>query len=278
MSKVIQLEKAVDTIVDGSTIALGGNVLHRAPMAFVREMIRQDKRNLRIVKTAGAHDIDLLCAMQAVKEVDAGFVSYETVYGLPPHYRKAVQSGQVKANEHACYTVISALRAAKTNVPFMPVSGLKYGDLIEKNEYFVVVEDPFTSEPVTLVRAIVPDVAIIHTQYCDEFGNAIIDGPKYEDVLMSRAAQRVIITTEQIASPFQIKQWKDKIAIPHFLVDAVVHVPKGAAPTSCYNKYDVDDVSLREFLGLKDISAIKGYVDKYTNQDRGTHAWQRTIQ
>nr|WP_239588056.1 CoA-transferase [Gracilibacillus alcaliphilus] len=271
------MNEVAASVEDGATLALGGNVLHRAPMAFVRELARQEKRKLRVVKTAGAHDIDLLCAVGAVDQVDAGFVSYETVYGLPPHYRKAVQTGVVKANEHACYTVISALRAAKTNVPFMPVSGLKYGDLIEKNDYFVVVEDPFTGEPVTLVRAIVPDVAVIHVQECDKNGNAIIHGPKFEDVLMSRAANRVIITTEQVVSDFTIKQQKERIDIPGFLVEAVVKVPKGAAPAACYPAYDVDDRALREFLQLKEADQISHFIHRYDQQDhrevRGERKW-----
>ncbi|WP_058307993.1 CoA transferase subunit A [Gracilibacillus massiliensis] len=277
MKKITTLQSAVTSISDQSTLALGGNVLHRAPMAFVRELARQHKSGLRLVKTAGAHDIDLLCAVDAVKVVDAGFVSYETVYGLPPHYRKSVQSGKVKTNEHACYTVISALRAASTNVPFMPVNGLKFGDLIDRNDYFVVVEDPFTKEPVTLVRAIVPDVAIIHVQESDEDGNAVIYGPKYEDVLMSRAANRVIITTEQVVSKYKMKQQRDRIAIPGFLVDAVVHVPKGAKPTSCHQKYDVDDQALRKFLSLKEKQEIESFIEGYNNLDyaaeRGSIRW-----
>ncbi|SHN35751.1 CoA transferase subunit A [Gracilibacillus kekensis] len=269
MKKLTTLQTAVSGIKDHATLALGGNVLHRAPMAFVRELARQQKSGLRLVKTAGAHDIDLLCAVDAVKVVDAGFVSYETVYGLPPHYRAAVQTGRVKTNEHACYTVISALRAASTNVPFMPVNGLKFGDLIDRNDYFVVVEDPFTKEPVTLVRAIVPDVAVIHVQECDEDGNAVIIGPKYEDVLMSRAADKVIITTEQVVSKYKMKQQRDRIAIPGFLVEAVVHVPKGAQPTSCHQKYDVDDKALRTFLSLKEKQEFKSFIDSYKKLDYG---------
>lgn len=267
MDKHTTLQEAVATIDNYSIIAIGGNVLHRSPMAFIRELARQNKTQLHLVKTAGAHDIDLLCAIGAVKEVSAGFVSYETVYGLPPHYRKAVESGNVVTNEHACYTVISALRGAQANVPFMPVHGMQYGDLIEKNDYFVVVEDPFTKQPVTLVRSIFPDVAVIHVHECDELGNAIIYGPKFEDVLMSRAAKRVIITTEQIVSQFKIKQNKDRVAIPGFLVDQIIHTPKGAQPTSCFQKYDVDDQALRKFLSLKERSEIIQFIKGYERND-----------
>src|SRR5690606_28472433 len=134
----------------------------------------QKKKALRLVKTAGAQDIDLLCAAGSVKSVDAGFVSYETEFGLAMHYRKAVEAGDVIGNEHACYTVICALRAAASGAPFMPVVGLTGSDLIKTNDYFKVIPDPFGGEPVTVVKAIIPDVAIIHVQVADEAGNAII--------------------------------------------------------------------------------------------------------
>lgn len=267
MDKQISLREAANLVSNGDTIALGGNVLHRAPMAFVRELIRQNKRELNVVKTAGAHDIDLLCAANAINSVSAGFVSYETKYGLATHYRKAVQTGNVTAHEHACYTVINALRAATMNVPFMPVHGLKAGDLIEQNDYFVVVEDPFGGEPVTLVKAIVPNVAIIHVQECDIYGNARIFGPKYEDVLMSRAADKVIITTERIVSAHVTKQHREQIDIPGFLVEAVVPIPNGASPGSCYKRYDANERSLTSFLSLTSEADITAFINSFESTD-----------
>ncbi|GGK30295.1 CoA-transferase [Caldalkalibacillus thermarum] len=267
MKKILTLQEAVADVQDGDTVALGGNVLHRAPMAFVREMARQKKKELKLVKTAGAHDIDLLCALDCVQSVEAGFVSYETKYGLAPHYRKAVESGKVTVNEHACYTVICALRAAAMNVPFMPVKGLCAGDLLVKNDYFVVVEDPFGGEPVTLVKAIVPDVAIIHVHECDQHGNARIYGPRFEDVLMTRAAKKVILTTEQIVPRSRMKLQAEYIDIPGFLVDAIVHVPQGASPCSCYKKYDIDDQALRSYLAMQNRDEIESYLKRYERKD-----------
>jgi len=267
MDKQVHLRDAAKLVNDRDTIALGGNVLHRSPLAFIRELIRHNKSKLHIVKTAGAHDVDLLCAVGAVDTVSAGFISYETKYGLATHYRNAVQAGKVKANEHACYTVISALRGAQMNVPFMPVHGLKYGDLLSMNAYFVVVEDPFGGEPVTLVKSIVPDVAVIHVQACDRAGNAWIEGPKFEDVLMSRAAKKVILTTEQIVPENRTKQKREQIDIPGFLVDAIVEVPKGASPGGCYPKYDIDEASLKHFITLTDETAIIDYIASFEKID-----------
>lgn len=267
MKKLKSLKDAIQIINDGDMVSFGGNVLHRAPMAAVREIARQNKKNLRLVKTAGAQDIDLLCAMGCVESVDAGFVSYESKYGLANHYRKGVQSGTIKGNEHACYTVICALRGASMNVPFMPVKGLNAGDLLVENDYFVVVEDPFSGEPVTLVKSLVPDVAIIHVQECDEKGNAIIYGPKFEDTLLSRAAKKVIITAEQIVPETKTKLNAERVDIPGFLVDSVVHVPKGAAPSSCYKKYDIDDKSISSFIGMKTEEEMLAYLKSYEVKD-----------
>ena len=267
MSKVISLQEAASRIQDGDILGLGGNVLHRAPMAMVRELVRQKKRNLKLVKTAGAMDVDLLCFGGCVTSVDAGFISYESEYSLAGHYRRAVESGAVKGNEHACYTVISALRAASYGVGFMPVKGLVISDLIDANDYFIRVEDPFTKEPVTVVRAIRPDVAVLHVQEADEDGNARITGPLFEDVLFSRAAKRVILTTENIVHGSVFKSSQKKADIPRFLVEAVVKVPKGASPCSCPGLYDIDGKNLKEFKGLKDMDGLYAYLKAFEKSD-----------
>lgn len=268
INKVMSMEEAISLIQDEDMIAIGGNVLHRAPMAAAREIVRQNKKNLKVVKTAGAHEVDILCAGDSVQSVDAGFISYETEYGLATHYRKAVESGKVKANEHACYTVICALRAGAYGVPFMPVKGLNTGDLIAYNDYFKVVEDPFGTGPITLVKSLNPDVAIIHVQECDKRGNARIYGPKFDDVLMSRASKKIIITTETIVDEYKMNTNSQYVDIPGFMVTAVVHAPNGASPCSCYKKYDIDKISLDNFKKIKSKEELDKYIKHYECRDR----------
>lgn len=260
MSKVITLVQAAELIIDGDMVALGGNVLHRAPMSMVRELVRHQKKGLRIVKTAGAMDIDLLCLGGCAASVDAGFVSYETEFGLASSYRKAVESGTVKANEHACYTVICALRAAQMGVPFMPVKGLCTGDLLKVAEYFRIIQDPFSGEQITVVKALNPDVAVIHVQEADMEGNVHIIGPKYEDVLISRAAKKVIVTAERIVPVGRYSRNPENIDIPGFLVNAVVHVPNGAAPCSCFHFYDIDRRTIEAFKALSNKESLAEYL------------------
>lgn len=263
-TKVKSLEEAVSLIKDDMMIGLGGNVLHRSPMAFVREMARQNIKNLRVVKTAGGHDIDVLSAFGNLKAVDAGFIGYETKYGLAKYYRKAVQDGIVKANEHACYTVISALRASKAGVGFMPVRGLMYGDLIERNDYFKVITDPFTSENITVVKALKPDYSIIHVHEADDQGNAYIEGPLFDDILLSLSSEKVIIVTEKLIPTMRSSQRGKDVKIPGFLVEAVVVAKEGARPGSCHGLYDVDDHALNNFLN----DGLDTYLDSYKQKDR----------
>jgi len=58
LNKLMSLTQAVELIQDNDTVGIGGNVLHRAPMALVREIARQQKKGLHIVKTAGAMDVE----------------------------------------------------------------------------------------------------------------------------------------------------------------------------------------------------------------------------
>ena len=261
MNKIMSIQQAVDLIDNNSVVAIGGNVLHRAPMAIIKEIVHQKKTGLKIIKTAGAMDVDLLCLGGCVASVDAGFISYETEYSLAMHYRKAVESGVVKANEHACYTVISALRAASMGVPFMPVKGLQISDLIGANDYFEKVVDPFTGQEITVVKAITPDVGIIHVHEVDENGNAFIEEPLFDDILISRASKKIIISAEKIVPATKFKYSARKAQIPHFMVQAVVVCKNGASPCSCLPNYDIDKMQIKRFKEIAPLD-ICGYLNK----------------
>lgn len=272
MSKRMELSDVIKAYIKpGSRLCFSGNALHRAPMAAVREIARQGIGNLKIAKTAGALDIDLLCAMGLVDTVDAGFVSYESHYGLCMHYRNGVEQKRITGNEHACYTVLCALRGAIMNVPFMPVHGLKYSDLLVNKDYFKVVEDPFGSqEPVTLVKTIRPDVAILHAHVADEQGNAIITGSLYDDEIIWRAAERIIITAEKVVPSLSGAYANKPISIPGFMTAAVVEVQGGAKPCSCEGLYEVDDRSMKQFLAGTEKDDYEKWIEGYEGTDRKT--------
>ena len=119
-SKIIPLPELAARVVDGSSLAVGGSLLHRGPFAFIRELIRQGRKNLELIKQSPGYDIDLLCRAGALARARAGIVAMEGNSGLAPWYRRAVETSQIRLEEHACATLTAGLRAAAFGVPFMP--------------------------------------------------------------------------------------------------------------------------------------------------------------
>jgi len=212
-SKRASLSEVVASIPNGSSIALSGNTLHRAPCAVVHEMVRQQKRDLHFIKTAASYDIDLLAGAGCLASAEVAFVGFENVFGLAPRYRRTVETGTLRLREHACYSVITGLRAAVQGVPFMPMAGMVGSDVVEASG-FKTVSDPYTGQSVVAIQAIQPDVAIVHVQEADAEGNARIYGTRFEDVIISQAARRVIITCERVVTSAVFEAQPELTAIP----------------------------------------------------------------
>lgn len=260
MNKITQLGDALALIQDGDMLALGGNVLHRSPVGAIRALARTGKKNLHLVKTAVAMEADLLCGTGSVNVVSAGFVGYETQYGLCAFYRKGVECGAVRAEEHACYSVITALRAAAYGVPFLPIRGILGSDLVEAIG-FLTVQDPYTGEELIAIRAMQPEVAILHVQKADAFGNSQIIGPQYEDQIIARAAKQVIVTCEEIV-PDDYFGAHRKADLSGALVTHVVLLPGGAAPAACPGYYGIDHEGMQRFKAVKTPQELVTYLEE----------------
>jgi glutaconate CoA-transferase subunit A len=248
MGTLKELSEAIEAVPNGSAIALGGNTVHRSPSAAVHEMVRQGKRNLTIIKTAGGYDVDLLCGAGCVSRLVLAYVGFENLQGMAPRFRSAIEEGRVELEEHTCTTVISGLRAAAQGIPFMPIAGMSGSDLVPGR--FLAVGNPYGAGEVVTVPALWPDWAIIHVQEADATGNARIRGTQFEDVLMTKAARHVLLTCERIIDGEDLGAQPQLTSIPSFQVDATVEVPRGAWPASCASYYDVDEDYLGEYYGV----------------------------
>ena len=139
------------------------------------------------------------------------------------------------------------MRAASNGIPFEPIAGLTGSD-IPLAAGFRTVKDPYTGVEVYAIPAIRPDWAIVHVQEADRLGNARIYGSPYWDLVMTRAAAKVIVTAEHIVPTEELARVPELTRIPHFLVAAVVHAPDGARPTSCHPYYGIDEDGVRAYL------------------------------
>jgi glutaconate CoA-transferase subunit A len=245
--KVKTLAEAVAPIPDGTTIALGGNTFHRSPSAVVHELVRQGKERLRVVKTAGAYDVDLLAGAGCIDRAAVGYVGFEAVFGMAPKYRSAVEEGRLVVEEHACYTVATALRASVQGVPFLPVAGMFGSDLLPARDW-KTVKDPYTGEELLAIQSLRPEWTILHVEKADSEGNAFVSGSIFEDLLMANAASRVLVTAEEVVSTESFRRDGFRATFPGFLVETVVHAPRGAWPCSCGELYPVDEAYFKAYL------------------------------
>lgn len=246
--KIVPHKDLAARVTDGSSLALGGSFLHRGPFALVRELIRQGRRDLEVIKQSPGYDIDILCRAGALGRARAGIVAMEGNFGLAPWYRRAVETGQIRLEEHACASLTAGLRAAAFGVPFMPCGGIHGSDLPALNGW-KTVEDPYGSgETVYVIPRITPDFAVIHANEVSEEGDVRVYGTSHWDRIMSRSAKRVLVVAERVASSASFREQPELTLVPHFLVEAISIVPDGAWPGSCWPHYAVDYPAVEAYM------------------------------
>lgn len=239
-SKLTDLASLAAMVPDGASVGLGGSFLHRGPFAFCRELARQGRRDLEIVKPSPGYDLDLLCAAGCVARVRAGIVAMEGNFGLAKSYRRAVESGAVALEEHACMTLVAGLRAAGAGAPFHPVGGVHGSELADANQW-VKLQDPYGSGRETyLIPAIQPEFVVIHAHEIDPLGNARVYGSPHWDRALTRAGKTLLVTAEKLVTTEELAERPELTLAPGFMVRAAAVAPAGAWPGSLSPFYEVN--------------------------------------
>ncbi|MFX1321383.1 MAG: CoA transferase subunit A [Promethearchaeota archaeon] len=256
----MSLQESISTYVqDGDLIGFGGLSFWRKPLSACREIIKQNKKKLKVCTFVGGIEIDMLIGASCVSEVKSCFVGME-IFGMAPHYRKAVESGSIKISEESEATIALGLRASYLKVPFMPLKGIIGTDMPKVRNDIKQIDDPLGSgTQVMAVPKIDLDVAIIHVPYADEFGNANITGAVWMDADMAKTAKRTVIICEKLVETEDIRYLSGKAQLPMQTTDAVVKIPFGAHPTSCYPFYTFDPFHIQEYLKTD----FEDYKNKY---------------
>jgi glutaconate CoA-transferase subunit A len=268
--KQVSLQQLAARIPDGASLALGGSFLHRGPFALVRELIRQRRTGLEIVKQSPGYDIDILCRAGAVRKVRAGIVAMEGNFGLAPFYRRAIESGAVQLEEHACYSLTAGLRAAAFGVPFQPCAGLHGSDLPALNGW-KCLDDPYgKGEPVWVIPSIRPDFAVLHASEVDRQGNVRVAGTPHWDRIMSRSAASVLVVAERVVDTSVFTAAPEATLVPHFMVEAFAVVPGGAWPGSCWPAYEVDYPAVEAYLAPGD-AILRAHLEQAPEAKEARH-------
>lgn len=265
--KLTSISEAVSMVSDGDLVAVQNMATQAAPMALVRELIRQERRGLGVVCLVGGIPVDWLAAAGVIDRFIGAAVSMEQ-FGLCQRYRKGVQDGAIRMEELSETALNSRLGAGARNLPFLPTRGLIGTDLIDVNENLVMMEDPFGGRPLVACRALVPDVAVVHAHKADRFGNIGYEPTAlWPDIgIMPKAAKKVIVSAEEIVDSDVLRRNPDRTILPGFMVDAVVEVPWGAHPTSFNPRYGYDTAMHLEWIeASRDDDATSAFLDRYVH-------------
>jgi len=253
VSRVTKLRSMHDAIAefvtDGSAVALGLQLEQMIPFAAGHEMIRQNKRDLRLIGPISDCLFDQLIGAGCVKDVVAAWVG-NVMMGQAYNFRRAVEAGEVRVFNMTNFAIALGLEAGAMGVPFLPTRTAMGSDVPKGNHFFYQIISPFEpKETLQAVRAIVPDVAIVNVQRSDSEGNAHCWGNFGVMLAAMRAAKRVIVVAEEIVPPEVIASDPNRTVIPGFLVSAVVHEPFGAHPSPVQGYYSRDNEFFRAYHG-----------------------------
>ena len=264
-SKVKSLEEAFAVVKDGISLSMTSTHFNSVPMAAMRQVVRQRVRNLTIIPTPSSGiAIDLLIAGGCVGTVFASYVGLEFI-GLAPNFRRAVEAKKIKIHESDEASLVMGYRAGASGIPFMAMPRFyELTDLPRANpKSFKRITDPFTGQPCYAVPALQPDVAVIHVQECDPYGNARQLGGNHMEGIIAKAAKHLIITTESIRPLEETKANPTRTTIPGILVNSVVELPYGAHPGLCPARYNYDEPHLRAYAQMAKEGRTPDYLEEY---------------
>jgi glutaconate CoA-transferase subunit A len=263
-NKVAKLSDITRLSEDGDRVAIGGAWLSSHPMAIIRQIIRSKIKHLSLITILGSVDIDLMIGAGCVDRLMFSFVSMEA-YGLAPNFRRAIEKEGLAYDEITGLAIILGFEAAGRGVPFLPYRGPFGSDYLKQRpEFYKTINCPFTGEEMVAVPAIKPDVAIIHAQRADPAGNIQIEGTGGSDLELAKAAEKVIVTVEEVVPTEVLRENPYKTKIPRFYVDMVIEQPFGAHPTSSIPSYVGDPWHMLTYMEMAaSPDTFKQYLDNY---------------
>lgn len=269
IGKITPVAEVVRTIPSGSHIGLGGFSIARNPIVLVHELIRQQKGDLTVSQGVAGLDTDLLVAAGLVKRLIIGGGSLDR-FGPVHCVNRARETKSVQSEDYSSLSICFRYLAGALGLSYIPIKSLLGSEILERLEAGTGARDvkrancPFTGEEYVLLRALTPDVSVIHVQVADPEGNCQIKGPRWENEEQAKAGRRLIVVAEEIVPTEYIKRFPERTVIPGHRVEAVVHQPFGGVPTAVFGCYDYDAAHLRMYVDhAREPERVKDYLNKF---------------
>jgi glutaconate CoA-transferase subunit A len=260
------LEDALTPIRDGIVLAVPREVAG-APMEATRVLIRRGVRNLHLVTLpTSSLQADLMIGAGCVAVLETSAVSLGE-FGPAPRFTAAVKSGSIRVKDATCPALHAAFQAAEKGVPFMPLRGIVGSDLLACRPDWRVMDNPFgVDDPIVVLPAIYPDVALIHAPMADRAGNVWI-GRQRELATMAHASAKTVVTVEKIVDGSLLDDpMLAAGTLPGFYVEAIAVAEMGCWPLGLPDRYEADLGHLGEYARLAATAeGFARYLEEYVH-------------
>jgi glutaconate CoA-transferase subunit A len=263
--KLLTATEAISRFVrPGAVVGLGGQNINRCPMALVHELIRAGTGDLTVVGCNLSLPLDMLAANGQVVRTEQGSGNLEK-YGALFEWRRRAERGDIQVKDYSHLSMASRFLAGSLGLPFMPTLSLLGTDVLKnhlESGDARVVQDPWSDQPVVLLKALTPDVSLIHASRADADGNVVIDGVTSHEVDMVKASAATIVSVEEVLPAGALAGEPERVTISSAFVSAIVHQPYGAFPTSVYKLYDYHEPEIVDYQRRsRHLDGLDDYLD-----------------
>jgi glutaconate CoA-transferase subunit A len=247
-TSLTSLDALAAAIPDGACLAVPKDSSGVA-MAATRDLILRGVRRLHLVcvPTSGLQ-ADVLIGAGAVDTIETSAVTMGE-FGAAPCFVDAIRNARIKVMDATCPAIYAALQAGEKGLPFIPLRGLIGTDLLRCRVDWKVINNPFgEDDPIVVLPAIRPDIALFHARMADRFGNVFI-GREREVLLMSHAAQTTLVTVEEIVDGNLLEdEARSGSVLPAIYVTKIAVAKRGAWPLAFADQYPMDDTAIGRYM------------------------------
>jgi glutaconate CoA-transferase, subunit A len=247
MAEIVALDELAKIVPDGIRLGIGGVHLSRLPIALIKRILANGKKDFVFTSWGGGLPLELFLEANAVRKLIFCFSSLD-IFGLAPRFREALENNRIEIEEWTALAMAQALHAAHFNLPEMPFQIPVGSDLMNTGTFWQQRPSVFSGEPLGHARRLDIEALLLHAQRADSAGNVEIQGARGFDLSLLGAAEKVLVTVEEVVDAGMLGAPRAFI-LPKEFVTAVAKVPWGAYPTSSLPYYSTDYQELLRYVG-----------------------------
>ena len=268
-----ELAELAAAVPDGAKLVVPADNCGVA-MAATRELVRRGVRGLHLVCVPiSGLQAEILIGAGAIDVIETSAVTLGE-FGPAHRFIDALRHRRIRILDSTCPAVHAALQAGQKGLPFIPLRGLIGSDLLASRPDWKVIDNPFQpGDPIAVLPASNPDIALFHAPLADRSGNVYI-GRRRELLTMAHASRQTFVTVEAISEHDLFDD--PKLApgvVPAIYVSRIALAKQGAWPIGLPEHYGSDDAAISRYVqSAKTEEGFRRYLDEWLGETTTVNA------